>query len=926
MSQGPEASRDRSEETSGRQVLRTRWLIPALAVGLLAWALAPEPGAVQADLARSLETAKEFLAREENPATEQALEIFEDLASMARFRGDLELQTRALLGVGRARLQLGKPRPARVSLELALALEPAGEHPELAVELLNEKTLALRLLGKPERARETGERALRLASSHGDLRGECEALNHLGVLARRRHDLVGAWNFYSRALEGWQALEDPVGQATVSHNLGVLLTELDLLPEAIDAFRQAAEIHQREGNTRFLGQTLTALGWAYHWGPEPELALPIYERALEAHRAIEDARGEAVVLDRRASTLRKLDRPEILDARREALALFRASGELSGVAAILCNLGQDLIAQDRHREAIAPLEESRRLFEELGNLSSEAEALYHRARAESAQGDSVAAARSFELAIRRLESRDLADLSSRIRVSYLSTLQKVYGHYLDFLIEEFSKTPSPQLAEEILAVGERQRARGLLFDLSNSDLLAREQRDRLLSAQIQDLESHRLLEPPPQQGTFLEQQRTLLLEADRARSMARPAHSAELAGIPQPLDLEGIQNQVLDDDTVALVYGLGTERSFLTVVTQDTLHGFELESRAELEAATTRVLEHLAKSWNERGARAAEIHGAELARGLLAPVELLDGSRLVIVGDGQLQRLPFGALPHPSTRLVGEPLIAHFEVLQAPSLSSVAALRARSRDRPRPAKTLAAFADPVFSHADPRLRSGEPREPPHPSGATEHPVTRAERALPRFERLEHSGREIEAILDLAPDSRTLAQTGFEATRQAVLSADLAKYQVLHFATHAMIHPEQPELTALVMSQLDASGEAIEGFLFTRDLVEVDVAADLVVLSACRTGGGTLLRGEGIVGLARGFFHAGATRVLVSHWRVEDEATAELMTRFYRKRWGEGLSDGAALRAAQLSMSREQRWALPYYWAGFSLQGDWVTGD
>jgi CHAT domain-containing protein len=105
-----------------------------------------------------------------------------------------------------------------------------------------------------------------------------------------------------------------------------------------------------------------------------------------------------------------------------------------------------------------------------------------------------------------------------------------------------------------------------------------------------------------------------------------------------------------------------------------------------------------------------------------------------------------------------------------------------------------------------------------------------------------------------------------------------------------------------------------------------LSADLVVLSACQTALGKDIQGEGLVSLTRAFMYAGAPRVVASLWKVDDVATAELMKRFYRGVLREGLGPAAALRAAQLEMSRDSRWAAPYYWAGFVMQGDWQYGE
>jgi CHAT domain-containing protein len=164
---------------------------------------------------------------------------------------------------------------------------------------------------------------------------------------------------------------------------------------------------------------------------------------------------------------------------------------------------------------------------------------------------------------------------------------------------------------------------------------------------------------------------------------------------------------------------------------------------------------------------------------------------------------------------------------------------------------------------------------------------------------------------------------FDASRAAVTSADLYSYRYIHFATHGLLNNDHAELSGLVFSMVDRLGREQNGFLRTIDVPKLKLAADLVVLSGCRTGLGKEVSGEGILGLTRAFMYAGAKRVVASLWQVNDAATAELMKRFYREMLGEKrLSPAAALRAAQLAMWRSGRWSAPYYWAGFALQGEW----
>jgi CHAT domain-containing protein len=194
--------------------------------------------------------------------------------------------------------------------------------------------------------------------------------------------------------------------------------------------------------------------------------------------------------------------------------------------------------------------------------------------------------------------------------------------------------------------------------------------------------------------------------------------------------------------------------------------------------------------------------------------------------------------------------------------------------------------------------------------------------LPRLERLPASRREAESIAALAPAGASFTALDFRASRPTALSKDVAGARIIHFASHGLLNSRQPELSGIVLSLVDERGEPVQGFLHTRDVYGMDLAAELVVLSACQTALGKEVRGEGLVGLARGFMFAGTPKIVASLWKVPDTATAEFMARFYRGMLREGLAPAAALSAAQRSFRGDELWSAPYYWAAFTLQGEW----
>jgi CHAT domain-containing protein len=234
---------------------------------------------------------------------------------------------------------------------------------------------------------------------------------------------------------------------------------------------------------------------------------------------------------------------------------------------------------------------------------------------------------------------------------------------------------------------------------------------------------------------------------------------------------------------------------------------------------------------------------------------------------------------------------------------------------------VAVFADPVFSADD--LRVGKKIDGPgSPSTREMVETSAAEIGITSFERLWSSRTEANTIQSLSASGDTLAALDFNANRDKVLTSRLEDYRVLHFATHSLINSSHPELSGIVLSLVDANGNPQNGFLRMNEIYSLKLRSELVVLSACETALGKDVRGEGLIGLTRGFMYAGSPRVIASLWRVPDRATSELMKRFYEGLFRGGLRPAAALRAAQLDMRKTLRWSSPYYWAGFILQGEW----
>jgi len=276
-------------------------------------------------------------------------------------------------------------------------------------------------------------------------------------------------------------------------------------------------------------------------------------------------------------------------------------------------------------------------------------------------------------------------------------------------------------------------------------------------------------------------------------------------------------------------------------------------------------------------------------------------------------------------RRVTKPLIGDHEIVNLPSASTLAVVRKEVAGRQVAPKSVVALADPVFMKNDVRVKR-----------ATEAPARDEKRQLVKaaaedtgvaseglyVPRLPGTRQEAEQIMAMVPVMDRRLALDFSANRETATSAELSQYRYVHFSTHGFLNSVHPELSGVVFSLVNERGEDQDGFLRAHELFNLKLPVEVVVLSACQTGVGKTIRGEGLVSLTRGFMYAGAPRVVVSLWGVSDLGTTELMVRFYQGMLKDGMRPAAALRAAQVSLMNDKRWASPYYWAPFTLQGEW----
>ncbi|HMW00705.1 MAG TPA: CHAT domain-containing protein, partial [Acidobacteriota bacterium] len=609
------------------------------------------------------------------------------------------------------------------------------------------------------------------------------------------------------------------------------------------------------------------------------------------------------------------------------------------------------------------------LVQAQGNELLEAQFFYFLAQLESVEQNLEKSKVAIEKALQLVESTRVSVRNQNLRASFISKVQNYYQFYIQLLMKLHQSNPTAGYDRRAFQVSERARARSLLDILTETRARIRQgvnpellEQERILQQNLAD-QSERLTRlttgnaPVAAQAEARKSVDALVLQYETLLSKIRE-QSPRYAALtqPEPLTLEAVQKTVVEPGSLLLEYSLGKDQSFVWAISPTQVFWYELPGQERIEPAVSKVRDllltrnqlpaHLLR--DQRGDRINQAEkeftsaAAELSDLILAPVAAhLGTNRLLIVADGALQYLPFAALPEPGGKgtAAGErtPLVVRHELVSLPSASTLAVLRAEAPTKPKadPGKLVAVFADPVFDVEDPRFQHLMKRDPlvaeNPPSNRVEGielnrlrqltPVVKPDGKL-SIPRLPFTRQEATEIRTLATSARTALFLDFAASHNKVTTADIGKYQYLHFATHGLLDTEHPEFSALVLSLVDEKGNRQKGFLRMMEVYNLDLAAQLVVLSACETGLGKNIRGEGLIGLTRGFMYAGAPSVVVSLWSVSDQGTSELMKRFYRGLLTEKLRPAAALRKAQIELMGQKAWNSPFYWAPFIVQGEY----
>jgi len=866
----------------------------------------------------------------------KALSTYERALAAKEWLGDKAGAASTLANIGNVHQALGDYAKALSTYERALAAKEAVGDKAGTALTLGDIGYVYYALGDSTKSLATQERALATMEALGDKAAAARTLSNIGNVYYLLGDYAKALSTQERVLAAKEALGDKAGAATALGVSGIVYYLLGDYAKALSMQERALAAMEALGDKAGAARTLGDIGLVYNSLGDYARALSTYERALAAKEALGDKAGAAATLGNIGLVYVSLgDYAKALSTHERALAVMEALGYKAGAASQLANIGAVCDALGDHARALSTFERALAAMEALGDKAGAARALGNIGSVYDALGDTAKAIQFLERSVRASEKLGSNDLI----VVALHRLAAVRLHAGDAgrAIESAHKAVS-LLKTLVGGLGEEQgaRARGQFTSLFATGLAAAakagdapeaafflesgragtmleslDARDSLRHAAIP--EELRLAEAAARSGearalkAYTKAQDGADLAAIRARDEELKAARAKVTEVveriqreakkeahlwyPVATPVEDIQGFLAPGEALVL-YGLAEkdDDAYALVLTHGEARIVGLGKSSAIVAACE-ALDATDPGSDPTTALAA------LRDLLIKPLGLgKETKRLLVSPDGPLSYVPFVAL--------APDLVVAYES----SGSTYGVLR---EEKDKRGEQVLALADADYTAKfDPIALDVYA-----PLAAVRTSATRGGRLAP----LPGTREEATAVADVKLFGKDASEPGL----RGALAKRKDRWHSVHFACHGLVNPDRPTLSSLALTP---QGED-DGFLTALEVLKMEIPSDLVVLSACETGRGKIVGGEGIVGLTRAFMYAGSPRVICSLWKVDDDATRALMVKFYEL-WNPsgvnggqpGLPTAEALKQAQEFVKSQEKWKHPYYWAAWVLWG------
>lgn len=855
--------------------------------------------------AAALYSAGEFYYFDNN-GERDSLAAYKESVELWRQADDAAGEARSLLSLGYLRLKLGEYAAASEALDSALGKSRAASDARGQALALKASGIMHNVMSRKQASLDRLFEAEKMFPEDADQTEKASLYNSIGHV----YEDYGEWRLSLKyrllAYRQFQKANHLQGQMATLPSLGKLSYLSGDDAAAAQYFRQAEELAGRLKSSFFAAIVALESGDFHFYKGEQEKALGRY---LTAH------------------------------------GFFQTNTDRAFVARVSVRLGR--IYENRKQMPAArrfyadALEKSR----EISDRFAEAETLFRLAHLDETENRETDALVSIEASIALTEHLTADILNSKVKSTYFSNIYERYELYISLLMKMHARFPERGFDRTAFQASEKSRSRSMLEKLvltesdfskdADPEIAGREREIRsLLNLKFDELTN--LLNRSADAAQIekargeINEMTTELEDLRAALKQNSPVYSA-VRNLPR-VDPAEIQRIVLDEETVFAEFSFGRKESFLWLVEKNRFASYRLPARERLERRIEKLRGLLGERQLLPGETGETYHGrlaaAEqeyrlearaLSDELFGQVgERLKGKRLIVVADGKLHYFPIAALPQPDS---DEPFLLGGETIYEPAAATLLLqVKSKRRIEEHARKSLAIFSDPIFSADDARVTGEDKDEASFLRTMTSR--FRQTESLEFLPRLPATREEAADAVEIVGSRQSADFSGFSASRAAVLSPEVSGYKIIHFATHGLIDEERPELSGIVLSLFDEKGARQEGLVRIHDIYGLNLSSDLIVLSACSTGIGKEVKGEGLQSLTNGFLQAGSKSVVSSLWKVDDYATRDLMREFYRAMVEENASPAAALRQAQIKLRENPQYRSPFYWAAFTVQGDY----
>ncbi len=734
-----------------------------------------------------------------------------------------------------------------------------------------------------------------------------------------------AIDYFSQAISYINEDTLPEDIFDIYYNLGTVYNEIGNFNRAIEYFSNALNIISRDKNHPYYSATLIGIGFSYVKKGLTSGSREDYDRAFEyfSQAQIAAARTgnrnfEVITLNNLGSLKAHLE--ENLDALYYLNKAKYLAEELklnSYLASIYTNIGiiygrlgdyqNSTLFYDKAIGLAVAENENRTLWE---SYLEKANLLRKQSQIDQAKF-------YYLNSINIIESLRSQLLTEEDKSSFFGSDKRLdaYHNLTDLLINQEKKDSRQSSLAQAFNYTERAKARAFLESIEASRVSQQFPVDMRLANREKELMNDlsriytRLITPEVEEkerGRLLGQVKLLEEELENVRRQIRSKNPAFASlTYPEIISYDQARKEFVDHKTAVFAFQVGKESAYAFCLSSRGLNVYPIPTQKKLREMVTRHRRAISDTDNQDFSSGYELYKALIEPGLEKGLEK-SLKKILIIPDDILTILPFETLV-----LSAQPadwLIKTFTIYYAPSLSSLKGIThfQNRKNRKKPSFNLLAVGDPYYGELEEKYVELSTKT-----------IFQDLYSLSdmKFYRLRYSDEEVRRISSQIPRARVLTRE--KASEDLVKRANLVDYRMLHFAAHGLIDDQKPARSAIVLT-LD-NDPAEDGFLQMREILNLKLNADLVVLSSCQTGLGQFIRGEGVEGLSRAFFYAGASSVLMSLWTVNDQVASQFMERYYLHLKGMEVQ-ADALRQVKLEMIESGVVSHPYYWAAFILNG------